>query len=271
MKYRIIEIREGLHARDFGASSGERWINCPGSVLPARTAPRPPTKWAIEGNAAHFVSEMVRKGTPLDEFKQTKIRVHHHDGFMDIPCNGELLQSVDVFVKKVRERNLKFGIPVGDQFIEQMVHYNRWIPEGFGTLDDAALGYQVAFSTDFKHGKGVKKYAAWNPQLMLYGVGLTPWSWLYGRFSKFVLAISQPRLNHYDEWEVSAKDLYDWLVSVARPAALRALQPGAPLKAGPWCQFCPLKPECRVYAAYKSVEQGASASRVRGNDFGSLD
>lgn len=268
MTHRIIEISEGLHARDFGASAAERWIECQGSVLASRDAPNVPTKYAIEGNAAHFVSEIVRKGTPIDSLKGVRIRVKHGDGHMDVPCNGEMMHSVQTFVDKINSRS---GIAPGDRLIEEMVHYDRYIPEGFGTLDDAAFAYRVAYSTDFKHGKGVKKNAAWNPQLMLYGVGLTRWSWLYGGFQNFVFGISQPRLNHYDEWEISSTDLRAWVGDVARPAALRALLPNAPFKAGPWCQFCRIKPDCRVYAAYKSTEQGAGASRARGNDFGSLD
>lgn len=260
--YRIIEIHEGKHS-ELGPSSAERWIECPGSVLESRGVKDTPSRYAIEGSAAHFVSELVRKGTPIDSLKRVRIRVHHSGGHTDVPCNGELLQSVDVFVNKVA------AFP-GDELIEEMVHYEQFVPGGFGTTDSAKLSYKLCRNTDFKHGKGVKKDAAWNPQLMLYGVGLSRFSWMYGGFDKYVLAISQPRLNHYDEWEVSSKDLRQWVGDVARPAALRALQPGAPFKAGPWCKFCRLKPDCRVYAAWKSIEQGAGAS-TRGSDFSSLE
>lgn len=261
---RIIEIGEGLHAPDFGASSSERWIECMGSVLACRGIKDVPSKYALEGSAAHYVSELVRKGVPLDSLKGVRIRVRHADGYTDVPCNGEMLHSVGTFVDKVAQRP-------GDKLIEQMVHYDQFVPAGFGTLDDASMDFEIAYSTDFKHGKGVKKDAKMNSQLMLYGVGLTKWSWLYGRFKKFILAISQPRLNHYDEFEISATDLRAWVGDVARPAALRALQPGAPFKAGPWCQFCRIKEDCRVRAAYKAEHQGEATSRSRGNDFGSLD
>lgn len=267
MAFRIIDVPEGLHS-ELGPSAADRWTQCLGSVLATRGVVGKPTKYAISGSAHHYVSELVRKGTPIDSLKGVRLRVHHEEGHTDVPCNGAMMHSVQTFVDTINSRP---GIAPGDRLIEEMVHYEKFIPGGFGTLDDGAFAYRVAYSTDYKSGSGKKVYAAWNPQLMLYGVGLSRWGWMYGGFGKYILGISQPPLNHYDEWEVNSTDLRSWVGDVARPAALRALQPNAPLKAGPWCQFCKIKPDCRVYAAYKSVEQGANASRARGNDFGKLD
>lgn len=268
MTFRIIEVPEGAHS-ELGPSSSDRWTQCLGSVLANRGVAGKPTKYAISGSAHHYASEMVRHGTPVDSLKGVRFRVHHEEGHTDVPCNGAMMHSVQTFVDRV---NARPGIHPGDRLVEQMVHYEKYIPGGFGTLDDGALSYQVAYSEDYKSGSGKKVMAAWNPQLMLYGVGLTlRYGWMYGGFKKFVLGICQPPLNHFDQWEVNATDLRAWVLDVARPAALRALQPGAPFKAGPWCQFCKTKPDCRVYAAYKSESDGARVSTSRGNDFGSLD
>jgi hypothetical protein len=250
----IIEIADGAHS-ELGPSAAERWIPCMGSVIPSRNVPDNPSKYAIEGTAAHTVSEWVRRRqVPAATFKGILIRVNHAAGTSEVPCGTAMVNSVQAFCDKVS------GQP-GDELIEERVHYERYVPGGFGTLDSAKMQDRVLRVTDFKHGSGIKKDAKMNPQLLLYAVGTAlRFSWLYRGFEKFILAICQPRRRHYDEWEIGATDLRAWVNDVARPAALRALQPNAPFKAGTWCResFCRLRPTCRVYDQWNQEHGGRS-------------
>lgn len=238
---RINEVPEGAHSI-LGPSSAERWLNCPGSVLATKDLPDTPSQYALEGTAAHTVSEWVRlQGRPAKDFLGVTIRITRGDYYWDIECDQEMVDSVQEFVDKVGEFE-------GHELVEERVRYNHYVLGGFGTLDSAKLSPGLGRITDFKHGQGVKKWAKENPQLMLYAIGVyLDWNWLYD-FEKFVLAISQPRLDHYDEWEISVADLLKWAIEVVVPAGMAARKEGAPFKAGEWCQFCKLKATCRTRA-----------------------
>lgn len=240
----VIEIGEGQHS-ELGPSAADRWMNCPGSVLASRGRPDHPSKYAIEGTAAHTVSEWVRKqNVPASTFKGITVRVQHApdengNTSTDVKCGKPMVDGVQTFVDAVRKHP-------GYEIIEGRVHYAH----GFGTQDSAMLMPRLGRSTDFKFGTGVKKDAKWNPQLLHYAVGThLQWDWLFG-FKKWILGISQPRLKHHDEWEISAKDLMDWYDDVAIPAAWRALTPNQPRVAGEWCQFCRIKKTCSVRNEY---------------------
>jgi hypothetical protein len=237
----IIEVPEGAHSI-LGPSSAERWINCPGSVLATEGLPDVPSRYALEGTAAHTLSEWIRvKGIPAHFFIDTTIRVTRGEDHWDVKVDEEMADSVQEFCDRVAEHP-------GVELVETRVRYERYVQGGFGTLDSGHLTDEVGWITDFKHGQGVKKYAKDNPQLMLYALGvLQDYWWLY-EIPRFVLAIAQPRLDHYDEWEVSSETLHKWAEDIAAPAALLALTPGAPFKTGEWCQFCKIKATCKTRA-----------------------
>lgn len=231
-------MTEQLAHSPLGPSSAERWINCPGSVLATKDLPEVPSRFAAEGTAAHTLSEWCRRqGKKAHEFIGVKQTV---EGF-EFTVDHEMASAVQEFVDKAAE----FG---GDPFYEVRVAYDKYVPEGFGTADDIRIEDGVCKITDLKFGKGVPVYAPENEQLMLYALGvILTYGWLY-RFDKVILAISQPRLDSYDEWETTASAILDFAESTAKPAAKLALQPGAPFKAGSWCQFCKLKATCRTRA-----------------------
>ena len=238
---KTIEIEDGAHS-ELGPSSAERWLECPGSVIATRGIPDKVSAYAISGTASHTLSEWCRlQGKNASEFLGTKIRVKHANGFTDCEVDKERAASVQEFVDKLRESD-------GDELVEARVSYTKFVPSGFGTLDAAKLKMYHARIVDFKDGSGVQKYAKMNPQLMLYAVGVwLAYDWLY-EFKSFTLAICQPRLDHYDEWDISLDELLAWVEGYVVPRAQRALKPGAPFKAGSWCQFCRIKDTCRVRA-----------------------
>lgn len=233
----VIVIPPGPHSI-LGPSSAERWLACPGSVL--LPGPSPQTEYAAEGTAAHTLSEWVRDGKPLASFKGKILQV----GDYEFKVGKNMMDSVETFVTDVSKIP---GVPM----IEGRVSYEELVPGGFGTLDDARLEDGLCTVTDFKHGKGVVVEAKDNSQLMLYALGLFfNLKWVF-TFDKFVLRICQPRVKHFVSFEISLGRLLQWGYDVARPGAIRAMTPGAEIKAGPWCKFCKAKDTCSVRAAYK--------------------
>lgn len=252
----VIVVPEKPHS-ELGPSGSERWIPCMGSVLPSRGVIAPPSKYAMSGGAAHEVSEWVRKRClPAETYEGYTLRFEVDGKNHDFKCNTAMALSVQQFVDRV-------GQLPGYELVEHMTHYQSYVPDGFGTSDSVKLNEYVCYVGDFKDGTGVKKHAKMNSQLLLYALGTyLGWQHLYC-FDTFDLRIYQPRLGHFDQAEITLTDLLQWAGDVAAPAARRALQPGAPFKAGPWCTFCKLKPACGVHAEYKR-ERGSPS---RKNDF----
>lgn len=235
-----MEIIEHAHS-ELGPSAAERWLGCPGSVLAIRGVPAPPTEYAAEGVFAHTVSEWAREqNLPVIAFKGREVEV---DGFK-FKVTKVIAEHIQKFVDSC-------AVLPGVALYEERVRYDHWVPGGFGTADDIRITDGTCVVTDLKFGRGIQVFAEKNPQLMLYSIGAyVKYGWIF-EFDKFVLRISQPRLQHFEEWPVSLGQLMQWMYDVVRPGAKLALQPGAPIIAGPHCKFCPLKNTCAVRAAYK--------------------
>lgn len=262
MKGDIVVIPEGEHS-ELGPSSAERWINCMGSVLPSRGVVIDPSDYALEGTAAHTVSEWVRKhGVPAQTFYGTTLRITHGEQHWDVFCGKPMVRAVQEFCDRV-------AVVPGHELVEARVTYTdvlfgppwSWTGDevpAFGTSDSVKLTDNACYVGDFKYGKGVKKDADMNEQLLLYAFGTyVGWRHLYD-FDTFVLDIYQPRLNHFDRAEILLARLIDWVGDVAAPAARRSLRPGAPLRAGSWCQFCKIKPTCAVHAEYRQQRENVA-------------
>lgn len=218
-------------------------MNCPGSVL--LPGPSEQTEYAAEGTAAHTLSEWVREtGKPASHWKGTVLQV----GEFQFKVGKSMIDSVTTFVEETAKEGSSPALT------EQRIAYEEFVPGGFGTLDHARLADWLCRVKDFKHGKGVQVWPKENPQLMLYALGVwLMYRWLY-EFDKFVLSISQPRLRHFEEWEISLGHLLQWAYDVVRPAARMALTPGSPLKAGSHCKFCKAKKTCSVRAQYQTAQ-----------------
>lgn len=250
----VVIVPEKPHS-ELGPSAAERWINCPGSVLATRGIVAPPSKYAMSGGAAHEVSEWVRKQrTTASAYEGYTLRFEVDGQNHDFKCNTPMVLSIQQFVDRV-------AMLPGIELVEQMMHYEQWVPNGFGTSDSVKLNDWLCYVGDFKDGTGVKKHAEMNEQLLLYALGTyTGWSWAY-KFDTFDLRIYQPRIEHFDQAEIKLDRLLQWAGDVARPVALRALQPGAPFKAGPWCQFCRIRDTCAVRREYRQDRDSVSRDK----------
>lgn len=226
---------------------------CGGSVLATKDVVVPESKYAAEGTAAHTLSEWVRvQCVPASTFRGQILKV----GEFEFKVGKAMIDGVQTFVDSCA------ALP-GDAYYETMVHYDEWVPGGFGTADDIRLSDGLCIVTDLKFGTGVQVYAHDNTQMKLYALGaFATYGWLY-EFDKIVLRVCQPRLKHFEEYETTLGKLMQWAYDEVRPAARRALQPGAPFKAGNWCKFCKIKDSCVVRSEYKRDFETGSGPGIR--------
>lgn len=257
--HKIIFVPEDEHS-PLGPSSAERWINCPDSVAATRGILDPGSDFALEGTAAHGLSETCRKGNiAAKEFLGWTMRVETRVGpkpFKDFPVTQEMVDAVQEFIDWIDETP-------GEDLCEERVHYDEYVPKGFGKLDAARLA-EVADVTDLKYGKGIQVFAANHTQTKIYALGIyLKYNWLFG-FKGFNLKIAQPRLGHFDSWYISIEDLLKWADEVLRPAAARVLAGDKTRKAGDWCTFCKIRLTCETRAKSLMTE-------LVGDEFENLD
>ena len=228
-----------LHS-PLGASSAERWMNCPGST--ALVAALGPTDdqddpdYRRDGILAHeLASTCLKNGT--DCWEET-------DAFPTIAPDH--MAAVQTYLQYVR------GLPPddGQHYIEQRVHLPEFHPQFYGTVDFALVqrtkGVHIV---DYKHGEGVVVEVENNPQLKYYAFGFieADGADIHPDDEAVTLTIVQPRVPWHPDgiirtWATTAGALRKWAYETLRPAMERNLE--GLFTIGDWCRFCPAKLLC---------------------------
>lgn len=241
-----------LKHSNVGASSCERWWNCPGSVALIETLPpQPESEYANEGSDAHELAEKcLRSGKDALDFLGGL-------GSHGFTWDEEMCEHVQVYLNTIRMDMELYDCKKEDLVIEQRFHLKHIDEGAFGTAD-AVLRVFLKFAIvyDFKYGKGVAVNAEENKQEMYYGVGAA----LDGDFEEYVLVIVQPRAHHKEgpirRFTVSKEQLDIFAVELGQKIE-KTREKDAPLCAGPWCRktFCAAMAVCP--AVKKQVEKVA--------------
>lgn len=211
------------------ASSADRWLACPPSARLNEALPDEGSAFAAEGTLAHELAERALVSGR-----------HAHEISGDYP--HEMRDFVQVYLDHVR------SIP-GTLKVERRLSFEKWVPEGFGTSDAVILDDGRLTIVDLKYGKGVRVDAPNNAQLMLYALAaLDAYDPIWGPIDRVRMVVVQPRLDHIDEHEMSAADLFDWAETVVKPIAAIAFEGKGEFKSGEHCQFCKVRHTCRARA-----------------------
>ena len=222
----------------YGPSSAHRWLNCPGSIKAESEMPEPPeSEFASEGSAAHHLAEVCLK----DGKSTTGFLGCAFPEFPDNQVDQEMVDYVQEYVDYVK-------VLGGHQEYEQVVHYEEWVPGGFGTADAIVSVGNTLHVVDLKYGKGVPVYAEDNPQGMLYALGALFERDAFQKFKLVVIHVHQPRLEHVSTWEITPDALYEWAEHAKRRAEL-CTSPSAERIPGEYqCRWCKAKPLCSALA-----------------------
>lgn len=224
----------GIAHAKLSASGSHRWLNCPGSVAAEDAAgARASSPFAEEGSCAHELADLVlsQGGTAFDWVGRQLIEYNQHT------VEHEMAAYVQEYVDYVASLG-------GVQEYEQRVDFSDWVPGGFGTSDAIVTNGDTLYCVDLKYGKGVRVDADENTQGMLYALGALSERDMLEDFSRVVIVIHQPRLDHISEWETTPAAIYQWAEWV-KERAVMALSPDAPRNPGEkQCRFCAAKATC---------------------------
>jgi hypothetical protein len=253
----------GSHAL-FSPSSADRISTCPASLLHTQGLPDSPSFEAVEGTVAHALHEMcLTQGFVAETFIGVAANVLMPTDALspaewalipDLLVSAEMAAAVQESVDWCR------AVP-GRHFVEQRLSIDPWtpVPQQFGTSDFVAVDYASRTLTivDLKYGRGVRVNAFENAQLMLYALGALNEFEMFGDLDIVSIRVSQPRLDHRDEWITSAAELLAHGERLKARFAL-ALNPDAPFyPADKACKFCKAKATCpALYARTLELANG---------------
>ena len=170
------------------------WFTCPASVILQKDILDIESEYASQGTLAHTIAaEYLINGkasTVGDLTEEDCIHIlDYTDKIKELSQGGTLLVEQRVPLSHITEE------PGAEGTADAII-----IPNDGKTLE----------VSDLKFGMGVKVYAKRNKQLMLYALGAIEKFFVLGDFENVILRIHQPRLNHFDEWEVSRQELDDF-------------------------------------------------------------
>lgn len=238
-------IHEPAHSPK-GASSAERWMNCPGSATLLKALALPQTDEpeyrglgvAAHEAAAHCLEENIDTWEIIGQ------------SFYGFECDVNMADAVQQYLDFVRP----LAAVAQTVLIEQRIGEDperRPHPDFYGTVDFAAYSTDELDVVDYKHGEGIVVEPDNNVQMMYYAYGI-----LHERTSRGVnvrsdrvvrLTIVQPRAFHADgpirSWETTAGEIIHWAETVLLPA-MEAAEIDQTFDTGKWCRFCPAKLLC---------------------------
>lgn len=248
----------GIHS-ELGASSCERWWNCPGSVRLSRGVERHDTAHSIEGTAAHKLAELcLSNGQEAVEYVERTICA--------VDITPAIADRVQVFLDDVRSMIPDIAL-LRDVQIEVRFDLSPLDPPApmFGTADVVIYVpvWRKLYVRDYKNGWLFVDVTD-NKQLRYYALGAILALGPDCPVSEIEVTIVQPRCtaDPIRRETFDAVELAEWSVDLMAHARA-TLDPDAPTKAGKWCKFCPVESTCRTRAEFALTASYADAQ----NDF----
>lgn len=230
----------------FSPSGSAMWAYCSGSLIPNLFANDTAGEDAATGTVAHGVGELwLKTGECPEHLIGTVEKVVEGDQVFEIEIDGSMMEYVQQYV------DWCIYLP-GTHFVETRVDFSDLTPlkNQRGTADHAVCEFGKLTITDLKYGQGVKVFAEGNTQALLYAYGFfRAYDELFD-FQTILMRIAQPRLDHFDEWEITREELIEraaWLKDRAYAAWCKDAERVPGLKQ---CQWCKIKKDCAAHAVF---------------------
>lgn len=232
------EVSHALRAHsEIGASSSERWVNCPASVRDSRgIEDKKESFYAKEGSCAHECSEYcLENDVEAEECIGMEFNGHTVD--------EEMAKHVQFYLDKMRVfMTDDYDYSIEEKFTLKQIHENA-----FGSNDFCAMGLENGelVIADFKYGQGINVNAKDNLQLVYYALGAYFDANAIYDFKVVRMIVVQPRFEggEYDEWVITIEELERY-IDVFKHAVSRVYSDDPEYKIGDHCRFCKAKPNC---------------------------
>lgn len=262
------QVAPVVHA-ELSPSSAYTWIECPASIAAQRGQPDDGNEYADDGTASHELMRWcLELGKDCDEYLGDVIKV----GEREFEVDEERAEYVQLYVDAVRNRVEALKLSGADvtMHVEVALSIEHITGEkgAKGTSDTVLIaawpdGRAEIEVWDLKYGRGVEVSAERNYQAMIYAAAADAEYAIVHEFDHINIVIHQPRVNpEPSEWKITAEELYEWIDTVARPAAARAIEiaerPEGPVvddfnPGEKQCRFCKARAVCPALAIH--VEQ----------------
>lgn len=231
------------------ASSASRWLKCTAAPRFEEQFPEKTSEYAEEGRLAHAICELKVTKKFTTQLSPRTYTARLNKLKKDPLYLDEMDKTSDIYVEHLVEKAMSYDAPPYVA-VEVLVHFDDYVPEGFGTCDCIMIGGDTLNITDYKHGKGVPVSAVDNAQMRLYALGaLKRYAPIYGdRIKRVCMTIDQPRLQDTPSSEtITVDELVAWGESVKLPAQ-KAFMGLGEFVPGDHCRFCRGKAQCRARA-----------------------
>lgn len=242
-------------------SAAHQWLSCTAAPHACRGLPDVSSPEAEEGTRWHTVggdtlTQLIKHPGKVAFTSRDWYRLNH--GLTPTEVTPELYPAemldyaqgyVDRAVALIKRAMIETKKP--QVMVEQRFDISAYVPECQGTSDLSIVAERTLYVSDGKYGKGVQVFAKENPQLKYYALGVYESIKMFYDIDNVVLVVDQPRLDHYDEWEVPMIDLLLWGEDM-KPVAQRAFN-GVDVEFVPSednCRFCKIKGNCAARAQY---------------------
>lgn len=223
---------------EIGASSSERWLNCPKSVELSRGIPDSGSSpYAEEGTAAHECSEYCfENNVEASETIGMTFNKHVVDEVM-----AEHVQFYLDEMKPYTEG--EFDTMIEEKFELPTIHKDM-----YGSNDFCAMGIGdsagLLVIADFKYGAGKDVSAFENTQLIIYALGAYHANNFIYDFERVSLQVIQPRVdNKVKVWEISVEELLEWEKKLQK-GVKEVYSKNPKIESGSHCQWCKAKATC---------------------------
>lgn len=224
-----------------GASSYERWGNCPGSIKLSIGIETTSSVYAEEGTLAHGVSEDILRNKLSGGSLTDRVR----------NASDEMLENVQVYVDWCMSQMTRFPGERPIFAIERKFHLKDVHRLLFGTADWVCYfpRWKLLVVGDLKYGQGKVVEVEKNVQLLYYALGA--FHSLGVPVNDVEITIIQPRAFHPDgpirTYRTDVVELLEFAADL-EDAAKRTELDDAPLIPGGHCQWCPAKALCPALA-----------------------
>lgn len=233
----------------FRPSYSATWLFCEAALLDGRFYPDSAGIEAAVGTVFHDVMKewlttgeepRYRLGHIAEVWKQDA------DREKDKPFLVEIDEDMFYYGQQCVEFAGRFR---GRRLVERRVDISHItpIPDQSGTLDLGFLRPRRLVIVDWKYGTGVKVFAEWNTQELLYVSGIFKEFDHKYHFEKIELWIAQPRLKHWDKFEITRQELLDWMKWAKERAAAAWKKKNKTYTVGvKQCTWCKRREDCRA-------------------------